>query len=509
MVIPVLIPIQGWCKVTETAVIATVAPDYSSGAHSVAPVDPVGGPRTARNNLLPTAISDISLAAYENFFYRIERYQADNITKFDISAPETPIWQFSTLDPGDTGTSNPYDLIFLNAEKAYLLRYNKTKAWIVNPSAVTQAAFKIGELDLSSYADSDGIPEMNAGVIANGKLFITLQRMDQDNNFVPTNTVYVAVFDTASDTEVDTGISNADGVKGIPLPIRNPGTIQYVAANKMIYVQGVGDYGSSWAGRDPEYSGGIVSIHSETYSTAMVLDDGDAENHPYGNISGMAVISAEKGYFVSYAGWGDNTLYAFNPSTGVVSGPANDALKNKNITGTDTGTYRDKNGMLWVCNATDAEVVILNTVDNTVDEKVSTNLSPRSVVFALSGIESQDGGYVVSSDLWLKSVLKTKGGDINLVWKSVGEDMTPAGDKVVSGFFYADPKDFAYGSSYNPEVFVKIYIAVNGWTNIAFNHVTVDDVDVYSAHGYEGSPENSSTITLKNRLAEHGYTIVK
>ena len=32
--------------------------------------------------------------------------------------------------------------------------------WIVNPSATTSGEFKIGELDLSPYADSDGIPEM-------------------------------------------------------------------------------------------------------------------------------------------------------------------------------------------------------------------------------------------------------------------------------------------------------------------------------------------------------------
>ncbi|MEZ4526539.1 MAG: hypothetical protein R2941_11525 [Desulfobacterales bacterium] len=54
--------------------------------------------------------------------------------------------------------------------------------------------------------------------------------------------------------------ANDDGVKGIALPIRNIGAIQYLEENSSIYVQGVGDYGSSWSGRDPEYSGGIVRI---------------------------------------------------------------------------------------------------------------------------------------------------------------------------------------------------------------------------------------------------------
>ncbi len=82
----------------QTAVVATVAADYGSGAHSTISVDPVGGPRIAQNDLLPTIISDISVASYGTYFYRIERFNADNVMKFDINAPDTPIWQYSTLD---------------------------------------------------------------------------------------------------------------------------------------------------------------------------------------------------------------------------------------------------------------------------------------------------------------------------------------------------------------------------------------------------------------------------
>jgi hypothetical protein len=37
--------------------------------------------------------------------------------------------------------------------------------------------------------------------------------------------------------------------------------------------------------------------------------------------------------------------------------------------------------MLWVCNQTDAEIDVLNTADDTIDEKISTNLNPLMVVF--------------------------------------------------------------------------------------------------------------------------------
>ena len=119
----------------------------------------------------------------------------------------------------------------------------------------------------------------------------------------------------------------------------------------------------------------------------------------------------------------------------------------------------------------------------------------------------QDGDYLTSS-LWAKAVLEVTDAPVTLIWKMVGSDITPSGDQVISGYFYADPDDFAYGSSYNPELFVKIYIATNGWCNIAFNHVTVDPVTVYSAHGYSGSAQQTGSATLTNRLVEHQYSNV-
>lgn len=124
---------------------------------------------------------------------------------------------------------------------------------------------------------------------------------------------------------------------------------------------------------------------------------------------------------------------------------------------------------------------------------------------ALCGVAAQGGGYNATPALWVKAILQIADSPVTLVWKEVGADTTPSGDRVVSGYFYADPKDFAYGSIYNPEVFVKIYIATSGWCNIAYNHVTVDDVTVYSAHNYTGSIDQSGTISLNNRLAEHQY----
>ena len=119
---------------------------------------------------------------------------------------------------------------------------------------------------------------------------------------------------------------------------------------------------------------------------------------------------------------------------------------------------------------------------------------------------AQDGGYNVTSGLWIKAVLQVSGNPVTLVWEEVGSETLENGDTIFGGYFYADPCDFFYGSQSNPEIFIKIYVANNGWANIVFNHVTVDPVAVYSAHNYSESPNQSGTITLSNRLAEHRYT---
>ncbi|MBW2709080.1 MAG: hypothetical protein JRD04_07335 [Deltaproteobacteria bacterium] len=365
---------------TQTGVVATAASDYSSYAVSAVTVDPKAGPRIAVNNLLAGS-NGATVKAFGQYYYRIQQFQSDSVTKVDITAPNTPIWQFSTSDAGETDSSNPYDLVFVSSTKAYLIRYGSTKAWIINPSATTEAGFKIGELDLSAYADAGGAPEMCCAVIANNKLFIVMQRLV---DWCPTEIAYIAVFDTTTDTEIDTGMGSGSMI-GIPLTVKNPSSIQYIAQNNRVYVQGVG----SWPGGscDPvyEYTGGIESINPITYASAIVLDDGDATTHPYGAISGMLIASPTKGYFVGYAGWGDNTLYAFNPTTGEVSG-ALSGFQNINISGMNSGTYLDKNDMMWVCDSTNAVVKIVDTADNTLNENIATNLNPQAVAFCTRGV---------------------------------------------------------------------------------------------------------------------------
>lgn len=374
----------------QMAAVVNAAPDFSSGTHSVIQVNPTGGPRPFQNDLSPT-VSDLSVSAYGKYFYRIERYLADRVTKFDIVNPATAVWQYSTLDDGETVSSNPQAMVFASDRKAYLPRYEKTKAWIVDPSAASQKDFKIGELDLGIYADADGVPEMGEGIIVDGKLFLLIQRMDQSNNWAP-GTAYVAVFDISTDKEINTGRSGTQGLNGIKLPASNPNVIQYLAETGMIYIGCQGRTENTWAGTPPEFTGGIVQLDPHSYETKILVDDGDDQDHPYGNFINMVVNSETKGYFIGYAQWGDNTIYAFNPSTGNVTGAVAAGLANKNL----TELKIDENGYLWVANATDAGVNIIDTTDDSVDEFVGTSLNPQAIAFADDSLHTYYLPYLIS-----------------------------------------------------------------------------------------------------------------
>ena len=73
-------------------------------------------------------LSDIRVAGFGEHFYRIGRSNQDNITKYRFDDPNNVVWQFSTgVD------SNPYDIIFVSEDKAYVLRYGGSSVWIVDP----------------------------------------------------------------------------------------------------------------------------------------------------------------------------------------------------------------------------------------------------------------------------------------------------------------------------------------------------------------------------------------
>jgi hypothetical protein len=88
------------------------------------------------------------------------------------------------------------------------------------------------------------------------------------------------------------------------------------------------------------------------------------------------------------------------------------------------------------------------------------------------------------------------------VFKLGGSGNTAAGDQVAWGFFYASPTDVSWGSSDNPDAYVKVWIDRNGRIDVNFFHVSVPDIKVSSGHDRY---EKQGLITMSQRYTRHEY----
>ncbi|MDY6863644.1 MAG: hypothetical protein SV062_11750, partial [Thermodesulfobacteriota bacterium] len=180
-----VIPVWGGGD-TGVEKLFVVTTDYSTGSYST-----VNLTDWSADSSIGSIHSDAIAQYYRGKIYVINRLYGDNIMVFSTADLTSPILQFST-----GALSNPYYMAFLNEEKAYVTLYEETDLLVVNPSTGAE----ITRIDLSSYADADGIPEMSSMVMLNGKLFVAIQRLDRNNFLSPTDYSQVVVVDTQTDT---------------------------------------------------------------------------------------------------------------------------------------------------------------------------------------------------------------------------------------------------------------------------------------------------------------------
>lgn len=351
------VPVSG----ADVAVVATVSSGYDSGA-----VELVGVDQRTSSGSYHSTVSDLAVAAHGSDYYLIERYQSDRIKKVALSNPGVFEWQYSTLGASDTDSSNVYDLVFAAPDKAYMIRYGADTVWVVDPTATREQNFKTGELDLSDYlpANTTGSPNMAAAVVVDGKLFVAMQRLD--SVFQPNNTAYVAVFDTATDEEIDTG-KGEDGLKGIPLIGGNPMSIVH-HSDLGLLVQNQGSFAM-------DYKGGIDVIDPDSYAVEQRLDDSEET----GLIGAIAVVDADTGYYLAYYNWQDISLTRFNPSTGEVGATVG------GLTGMDLRALAlGPRGRLWVADASAGApgLRVLDADSGDQMDFVATDLLPVDIAFA-------------------------------------------------------------------------------------------------------------------------------
>jgi DNA-binding beta-propeller fold protein YncE len=298
-----------------------VESDFSTGSFSSA-----DAATKATSCDVASVHSDARVRWYAGRVYVVNRFGADNIEVLDGTT-------FGLVKQFSVGNgSNPYDIAFASPTRAYVTRYESTDLWIVDPTTGAHT----GTVSLAGLADADGIPEMDRLVMAGPLLFISLQRVNRNAGFQPTDSSLVAVVDTRTDQLVDCDAAHA-GVQGILLPRTNPVTpFVFDEPRTRLYLGCVGQYGA--------LDGGIVRVDP----AGLVADGVVCDETALGaDVLDIAWHDDARAYAIVSDASFNTALVRWSPVTGqrleTLYSPGGFSLADAEV--------RPDGGEVWVCNS--------------------------------------------------------------------------------------------------------------------------------------------------------------
>lgn len=263
--------------------------DFMTGSLSVVNLDT----RAVSLDVEPVH-SDAVARWFQGELYVVNRFGQDNVQVIGGPPGYATVRQFSTGNG-----SNPQDIAFVSATKAYVSRYASASLLIVNPATGSSS----GAIDLSAFADEDGTPEMARMIRVGRWLFVALQRLTP--TFVPSGTSMVAVVDTDADTVLDVNPA-LPGKQAIILAAQNPVTpFAYDAVGRRLLIGCTGDF--------VVLDGGVEAIDPVTFqSLGLVVTEAALG----GDIGDLAWFSGTRSYAIVSDASFNTSLVAWNPSSG-------------------------------------------------------------------------------------------------------------------------------------------------------------------------------------------------
>lgn len=267
-----------------------------------------GSPTLAR---ITTDGSDAVVRSFGGRIYVVNRGGTGTVQVID---PAT----FGVIANYSVGNgSNPYDIVAVSDEKAYVLRYependaeNRDDVLVVNPLT----GERLGSIDLKPYTADDGERLARAAqmVLVDGRIYACMQDLPA-NLMNPADTNgKVAIIDTETDAVVAV----------VQLAGMNPSDITYSPLTEKFYVASTGRR-VNFVVDVSDATGGIEVFRREGdgyVSEGIVIDDAS-----FGaDVTEVRLASAERGYTIV----GSSKVASFNPTTyalvnaGVYQSPA-------------------------------------------------------------------------------------------------------------------------------------------------------------------------------------------
>ncbi|MEW6755776.1 MAG: FlgD immunoglobulin-like domain containing protein [Candidatus Latescibacterota bacterium] len=272
--------------------VLVVTSDYETGSLSLLPAD-----AEALQVDLLTVHGDAVAQYRQGLVYVLNRLGQDNVLVLEPARLDAPLRQFSVGNG-----ANPQDIEVAGLGKAYVSRLGSTSVLVVDPGTGEAR----GEVDLSPFADADGLPEMAEMALVGDRLYVACQRIDRDNNWAPVGDSYVAVIDTATDALVDQDAAQP-GVQGIRLASANPGSL--VPAGSRLLVSCSGAFGVA--------DGGIEAVDLESGQASLLI----GEEALGGDVTSLAMVTVRRGYVVISDANFANSVRPVDLETGQVGAP--------------------------------------------------------------------------------------------------------------------------------------------------------------------------------------------
>jgi hypothetical protein len=281
---------------TNAAFVLTT--DFSAGSYSVLDL-------TSRNVFKDIRRGGVGSDAIARLFngrvYVVNRLPVNSVQILDPQQGFTTPTTNGTLSV-DSG-SDPQDIAFVNANKAYVSRLASARLLIINPTTLT----RLGELDLSSLAkpdDSDRSPDPAFMLVHNGLVYVALRHIDFNTPSPLTKVANgeVVVIDPTNDR-----IRTVVQLHG-----KNPvSELQFSPTLNRILVSSVGDFAGDNGGLN---DGGIDAINPDTNTVDAQFVVNEATMG--GDITAFVLVSRTKGFAVVRDVTSASSLVTFNPSTG-------------------------------------------------------------------------------------------------------------------------------------------------------------------------------------------------
>jgi len=202
----------------------------------------------------------------------------------------------------------PVDIAVIAPDLAYVSCADGTHLLRFNP--ITGATTPV--VDLSVFADPDGIPDLNMMAVHEGRLFVQLRRFDSSTfGFVPP--AMLAVVDLATEQLIDADTATT-GTQAIELQGTAPKLkMQLVESTRRLFVSASGDLFDD---------GGIEMIDLDTLQSLglIVREDDDTVG---ADLGAFVLITSDRGYLTFSTDFAVSShMVEFTVSGGVVPGGA-------------------------------------------------------------------------------------------------------------------------------------------------------------------------------------------